>query len=147
MVYPRTALGPPPMEGMPENVKEVFLEAREVAPVSRKSAAGLLRLALQLLLDDLEPGGGDINAKIGRLVTRGLDESVQQAMDVLRVVGNASVHPGQINLDDDDDLLEGLFELINMIVEQVIVRKKRLAGLFGRLPKENVEGIQRRDGR
>ena len=114
--------------------------------MSKKSAAALLRLALQVLVDDLEPGSGTINDKIGALVQKGLDPGVQQAMDVLRVVGNNAVHPGQIDLDADDALLLALFGLLNLIVDQVITRPKMLAGLFGSLPQTAQDGVARRDG-
>jgi hypothetical protein len=130
---------------MPDDVLAVFNEAREVAPMSKKSAAALLRLALQMLVDDLEPGSAAINAKIGALVKRGLDPQVQQAMDVVRVVGNNAVHPGQIDLDGDDQLLPALFGLVNMIVEQVITRPKVVAELFGSLPPAARAGVAKRD--
>lgn len=145
LIYPRTRIGPEPLAQTPAPVLAIYEEAREVAGISRKSAAGLLRLALQMLLDELEPGDAAINTKIAALVRRGLDENVQRAMDILRVVGNESVHPGQIDLDADDELLLGLFALINLIVEQVIVRREQVDSLFSRLPKAKVEAIERRD--
>jgi len=147
MIYPLDRQGDEPHEEMPSTVRDIYEEARATAPVSRKSAAGLLRLGLQLLVDDLEPGSGSIDAKIGALVTRGLDPHVQQAMDVLRVVGNESVHPGTIDLNTDDDLLPALFRLVNLIVEQVIARPRHVADLFAKLPPGKLEAIQRRDGK
>lgn len=99
---------------MPPDVLAVYEEARDVSGISKKSAGALLRLALQMLVDDLEQGSAPINTKIGELVKRGLDPQVQQAMDVVRVVGNNAVHPGQIDLDADEDLLPARFALINL---------------------------------
>lgn len=146
MIYPLERLGSPPHDDMPEKVLSVYEEARSVAPISKKSAAGLLRLALQMLVDDLEVGGGSIDQKIGKLVQRGLDPQVQRAMDVLRVMGNESVHPGTIDLDADPELLDALFGLANLIVEQVITRPKHVSDLFSKLPAEKLEAIERRDG-
>jgi hypothetical protein len=146
MVYPMRRTGPSPHADMPTDVLAVYEEARDVSAISKKSAAALLRLALQILADDLEQGSAPINTKIGALVKRGLDPQVQQAMDVVRVVGNNAVHPGQIDLDGDDDLLPALFALINLIVEQVITRPKAVAGLFGSLPPSAQAAVARRDG-
>ena len=146
MIFPLDRLGEPPHEDMPENVRDVYEEARSVAPISKRSAAGLLRLALQMLVDDLEEGRGTIDQKIGKLVQRGLDPQVQKAMDVLRVAGNESVHPGTMDLDADPDLLDALFGLANLIVEQVITRPKHVGYLFSKLPPEKLDAIQRRDG-
>lgn len=146
MNHPQMGSGPDPADDMPEKVLAVYEEASQVLSISRKSAAALLRLALQILVDDLEPGSGTINAKIGKLVANGLDPRVQQAMDVLRVIGNDSVHPGQINLDDEDiATTHALFDLLNLIVEQVITRPNQVTDMFARLPEDKRKGIEQRD--
>ncbi len=108
-------------------------------------ACALLRLATQKLADDLEPGPGDLNAKIGRLVSNGLPEMVQQALDSLRVIGNEAVHPGELDLDDDVET--ALFELLNLTVEDRITRPQRVQDLYGKLPPSKLQGISNRDGR
>ena len=145
LFYPRDRVGPAPHGDMPEDVQSLYEEAREVSSTSRRSAAALLRLALQVLVDQLQPGPGDINKKIGQLVRAGLDPQVQQAMDVLRVVGNNAVHPGQIDLDSDGELVPALFGLLNVIVEQVVARPRQLADLYGALPAGAQAAIARRD--
>jgi hypothetical protein len=145
MVYPLKRQGEEAHADMPPSVLAVYEEARDVAPVSMRSAAGLLRLALQMLVDELEPGAGTIDGKIGALVRRGLDPQVQQAMDVLRVVGNEAVHPGQIDLEADDVSVPALFNLVNIIVEQVLTRPKHIGGLFAKLPQTKLDAIQKRD--
>ncbi len=145
LLYPATRIDVPPHEDMPDNVRALYEGARTVGGVSRKSAAALIRLALQTLVDHLEPGSGDVNKKIGRLVSKGLDSQVQQAMDVLRVVGNNAVHPGQIDLDGDDDLVPSLFALANLVVEQMISRPKRMQSLYDALPDAARAAIAKRD--
>ena len=145
LIYPDVRLGRPPHADMPNEVKALYDEARDVSGRSRKSAAALLRLALQHLIDDLEPGTAPINDKIGALVKRGLHPDVQRAMDVLRVVGNNAVHPGEIDLDADDELLPSLFELLNLVVEQVVTRPKQVASLFGSLPAGAQAAVAKRD--
>lgn len=147
LIYPTIRTGPPPTPDMPKTVTALYEEARAVAQVSKKSAAGLLRLALQHLVDDLEPGPGDINLKIGSLVQAGLRPDVQRAMDVLRVVGNNAVHPGQINVDDDPDLVPSLFSLIQIIVEEMITRKHMIDELYGALPEGALDRIESRNAK
>jgi hypothetical protein len=147
LVYPMAGgIGPEPHGDMPESVRELYREAQGVCPYSRRSAAALLRLALQVLIDDLEDAGGDVNAKIGRLVRRGLSVQVQQAMDVVRVVGNNAVHPGQLDVDGDSELVPSLFSLINVVVEQMITTPKTIGALFDALPEGARTAITRRDG-
>ena len=84
--------------------------------------------------------------KIGTLVAQGLHPDAQKAMDVLRVVGNNAVHPGQISLEADDGLIPALFSMLNLVVEQVIERPKQVTTLFESLPEGAREAIVRRDG-
>ena len=146
LVFPRTRLGVAPNPDMPDKVRTVYDEAREVSSISRKSAAGLLRLALQMLIDELEPGPGAINTKIGALVGKGLPEPIQQAMDALRVIGNESVHPGQIDLDGaDDETVNAMFKMLNVIVEDRISTPKQVREMYDLIPQDKRDGIENRD--
>ncbi len=147
LIYPEgLRLGSEPIEGMPDAVVALYNEARDVSTRSPRSAAALLRLALQLLLDEIRPGKGQINDKIGALVKDGLDVRVQQAMDALRVIGNNALHPGEIDIEEDDSLVPGLFAVINMIVEQMILRPAQVAALYDAIPQGAADAIRRRDG-
>jgi len=137
--------GPDPNPDMPKNVLDIYEEARRVLPVSVRSCAALLRLALQVLIETLEPGRGHINQKIRRLVERGLEPSAQKAMDVLRVVGNNAVHPGSIELEEDGELVPALFGLLNLVVHHVISRPRQIEALFDSLPESARQAIAKRD--
>lgn len=138
--------GTPPLPEMPEDVQAVYEEARQVAAVSPRAGVALLRLALQMLVDDLVTGTANIYDKIGDLVKRGLDPNVQKAMDVLRFYGNNAVHPGQIEVDSEPNTLPALFALLNLIVEHVIVRAQSVQALYETLPERQREAIAKRDG-
>lgn len=131
---------------MPEEVAAIYEEARQTFSVSPRSAAALLRLATQMLVDNLVDGNLPLDRKIGRLVQRGLDPTLQQALDVLRVIGNNAVHPGQIAIDGESGQVGKLFDLLNLVVEQFISRERVVADLFADLPEGPREAISRRDG-
>ncbi|MGI8328316.1 DUF4145 domain-containing protein [Actinomadura scrupuli] len=137
--------GPDPNPDMPQAVQDIYEEARAVYELSPRSCGALLRLALQVLVDELEPGAGSINKKIGRLVEHGLDPTIQKAMDVLRVVGNNSVHPGSISLAEDVETIPSLFEMLNLIVQHVVSRPRQVEALFNTLPDGAREAIRQRD--
>ncbi|MFI5611085.1 DUF4145 domain-containing protein [Amycolatopsis sp. NPDC051903] len=146
LVWPdRSKFGPSPNPDMPKEVRKLYEEARAVFPISPRSSGALLRLALQVLIDTLEPGKKTINEKIRRLVARGLEPTTKKAMDVLRVVGNNAVHPGEIELDGDDDLIPALFALLNLVVHHVLSRPKQVDSLFDSLPESARTAIERRD--
>ncbi|MEV0216126.1 DUF4145 domain-containing protein [Micromonospora sp. ALFpr18c] len=123
----------------------MYQEAQSVAELSPRSAAGLLRLALQMLVDELVPGPGALDGKIGKLVAQGLDPRIQRAMDVLRVIGNNAVHPGQIDLEGNASIVRSLFGLLNLVIEQMISRPKHIDSIFDILPEGALEGIERRN--
>ncbi|EOU1603922.1 DUF4145 domain-containing protein [Clostridium perfringens] len=132
---------------MPENVKKIYNEAREVFPISAKAAAALLRLALQYLCVELGGKGKNINDDIAKLVKEGLPIQIQQALDIVRVVGNNAVHPGELNLDDNKEVARTLFDIINFIVENRIVQPKKIEELYNSLPKKVLIGIEKRDNK
>lgn len=87
---------------MPESVKQLYNEAGSIYSKSPRAACALLRLAIDRLCNELGETDRDINKNIGALVEKGLPKSIQQALDVVRVVGNKAVHPGHIEFDVDD---------------------------------------------
>jgi hypothetical protein len=131
---------------MPENIKEIYLEARAVFEKSPRSAAALLRLALQILLKVIGGKGDNPNNDIGTLLKTGqISPDIQKACDVLRVVGNNAVHPGQIDVNDNQELAAGLFYLLNYIVREKIESQAEVSELFSKLPKAVIENIAKRD--
>lgn len=71
---------------------------------------------------------------------------IQQALDVVRVVGNNAVHPGELTEEDISDVAISLFDLLNAIVEDRIARPKALEALYERLPEGARNAIAKRDG-
>jgi hypothetical protein len=92
-----------------------------------------------------EPGKS-LNDDIGALVKKGLDPHMQQALDIVRVVGNNAVHPGQIDLRDDRDAALKLFELVNEIAQELITRPRRMEKLYKHVvPESDRQKIAKRD--
>ena len=147
LVLPTVKRGAPPHPDTPSSIEADFQEARSIVNLSPRGAAALLRLAIQKLCVELGEPGRDLNTDIGSLVAKGLPVEIQQALDAVRVVGNEAVHPGELDLRDDFDTAEHLFELVNMIVEERISKPKRLAALYERLPTAKREAIVARNER
>jgi hypothetical protein len=110
-----------------------------------RGAAALLRLAIQKLCKHLGEKGKNIDNDIGALVEKGLDGRIQKALDIVRVIGNNAVHPGQIDLRDDRATAEELFDLVNLIAETMINQPKHIEELYDRLPQGAREAIEKRD--
>ena len=135
-----------PNADMPDSVKQLYGEAGLIYTKSPRAACALLRLAIDRLCNELGENDRDINKNISALVKRGLSVDVQQALDIVRVVGNKAVHPGQIAFDvDNKETAETLFTLINIIVDRLISEPKRIASIFDKLPDSVKEAVQKRD--
>ena len=145
MIYPANPVGPAAIEGMPEEIRTDYEEARSIAEASPRAAAALLRLAVQKLCKLLGEKGKDINQDIANLVKKGLSVEVQQALDIVRVIGNNAVHPGRIDLKDSPQVCDGLFVLINMITDRMIIQPKKLEELYSSLPDSSLQAIGKRD--
>ena len=147
MVIPSHSTAPVAHEDFPDGPKADYDEAREIAGLSPKAAAALLRLCLQKLMVELGEKGKNINDDIQSLVKKGVPEFVQQALDFCRVVGNNAVHPGEIVIDDTPEIALALFEMLNVIVEHRIAMPKRIREQYNELPEAARRAIEKRDAK
>jgi hypothetical protein len=146
-IYPINATVAMPSQDMPPDVASDYLEARAIFEASPRSSAALLRLAIQKLCRHLGQPGKNINDDIGALVKAGLPIEIQQALDYVRVIGNNAVHPGNLNVADNPDTAKALFELINIIIEVMITRPRKIQNLYNSLPGSVQQAIHKRDNK
>lgn len=147
LVYPKTRFQVPPNPDMPEDIQRDFVEAAEIVESSPRGAAALLRLAVQKLCIHLGAEGRTIDDNIADFVSKGLPAPVQQALDTVRVIGNESVHPGVMDMDDDAETAKTLFNIVNSIVTAMITNPNELSKMYGSLPENKLKGIKQRDAR
>lgn len=145
LVHPENYEAPLASPDMPNSLLKDFNEARAIFNNSPRGSAALLRLCIQKLCIELGEKGDNLNHDIGKLVKKGLPTEVQQALDSIRVIGNESVHPGQIDLNDDRETAEGLFELVNFIIEKMITEKKQISSIYEKIPENKRKQIEKRD--
>lgn len=146
LIYPDKSTVEDANADMPEDIKTDYDEAKEILNKSPRSAAALLRLALQKLLRHLGEKGDNINNDIKNLVKLGLPAQFQQALDTIRVIGNNAVHPGQIDINDNPEIARALFGLLNVICDYFITQPKKIAEIYGSLPEKDLNNIAKRDG-
>lgn len=148
IIHPAISSAPNPAIDMPDDVKKDYEEARQICNVSPKAAAALLRLAVQRLMPHLGEKGKKIDDDIGSLVQKGLPVDIQQALDIVRVIGNNAVHPGTIDINDDMEIVETLFSCINITVEYMITNPRKIRETFQKkIPQNTKEAIDKRDGK
>ncbi len=145
MIYPFSGIAPLPNPDLPEHITLDYLEARDIASLSPRGSAALLRLCIQKLCVHLGEPGKDLNADIGSLVKKGLNQGIQKSLDIVRVIGNESVHPGTIDLRDDPQTSARLFMLINIIADALITQPKMIEETYGMIPDGKRKGIENRD--
>jgi hypothetical protein len=150
MVLPLVGGAPIPHRDLPPDVKEIYEEARSIVSRSPRSSAALLRLSIEMLTDRIlqqDSKGRNLFSKIGLLVEQGLPDKIQKSLDILRVIGNHSVHPGQINITDDYGTALNLFKYINMIADYMIRQPKELDEAYKNLPEKDLKSIKKRDSK
>ena len=138
MILPKASIAPYPHEDMPEDVKLDYLEARNIVNDSPRGASALLRLAIQKLCVHLGGKGKNIDDDIALLVQNGLSKKVQSSLDIVRVVGNNSVHPGELSNDDIQHIAITLFKLVNLIIDNQITQPKETDELYVNVVPENI---------
>lgn len=132
---------------MPDACKEIYNEAALVFSYSRRAAAALLRLCLQLLLKEAGIPGSSIDKQIQNLIKSGEDPSDVLYMDICRILGNESVHPGTINLNEDTDTAAVLFMFINMATSRLFTVKRQINEIYQKLPAGARKALEDRNAR
>ena len=117
-----------------------------IVDLSPRGAAALLRLAIQKLCAHLGERGKNIDDDIGSLVKTGLDPLVTQSLNAVRVIRNEAVHPGVIDLCDERAAAERLFDLVNIVAEQMITHPRSVGEMYAKLPTSKIDALERRDG-
>ncbi|MFC2754323.1 MAG: DUF4145 domain-containing protein [Candidatus Nanogingivalis sp.] len=146
IIYPRSITVENPNPDMPEVAKGLYMESAKILQDSPRASAALLRLALQEILNEVVKGGvkNNINKNIG-ILSKEVDEDTWKAMDLIRIIGNNAVHPGEIQVEEENT--EYMYNLLNIIVQKTISNKKHIDDRFKRLPKSIRESINRRSNK
>jgi hypothetical protein len=145
MIHPDSSPAPLPNPDLPDDIKADYSEARTIISRSPRGACALLRLCVQKLCGFLGESGKDINADIAALVKKGLNAKIQKSLDIVRVIGNEAVHPGQIDLRDQPSTATQLCNLLNLIADATITQPKAIESLYSGLPETKLEQIEKRD--
>jgi Domain of unknown function (DUF4145) len=148
VVYPRLQNSVfAPNQDLNTDIQADFNEAASILDPSPRGAAALLRLCIQKLCVQLGQPGKHLDTDIAALVQMGLDVHIQQALDIVRVVGNSAVHPGALDLRDDRATASTLFGLVNVIAESLITQPARVKALYAQVVPPSVQAaIKKRDG-
>jgi hypothetical protein len=147
IVFPPEKQGILPNQDLPDDIIQDFEEARTIVGLSPRGAAALLRLCIQKLCVFLGEKGKDLDKDIASLVAKNLNPLVQKSLDIVRVIGNEAVHPGLIDLNDNRDTANKLFNLINSIADQMITNPKNVEKLYEQLPEGKRKAIEERNGK
>lgn len=147
ILYPSNPINtlPEPHKDLPVELILDYEEARSIAHLSPRGSAAILRLILQKLCIHLGCKGKNIDNDIADLVTKGLPQQVQKALDIIRVIGNEAVHPGTLNINDDKAIVGNLLTIINIIVAELITKPKLIDTLYSNLPQSKLDAISKRD--
>lgn len=138
VIYPLNNFSiPKPNQNLDDDLKEIYEEARAVYSLSARSSGALLRLLLQIFVNRYlkRPETANLSKGIEALMEQdGITSQIIQIMTIVRVTGNDCAHPSQLDSLDTLDEVRVLFELINLLVEVLIEKPKRIQELFDSIP-------------
>lgn len=157
LAYPDAAATddvPEPVAGMPDEVRELYLEASAVLPHSRRAAAALCRASLERLAKHLTvdlPPGRSLDERLITLSGKTTD-GLARAVQIVRHAGNTALHGARdddesvvIYMDGDEaDLIDLFFVTINELVDELILRPARVQAAYDLLPAPKREAIERK---
>ena len=145
LIFPDRLTAPLPNNDMPDNVKKIYGEARQISNKSPTAACALLRVCIDKLCIHLGEEDGTLYNKIGNLVEKGLPPLIQKSLDSVRITGNDELHVGEINVEDNEKTVTSLFKMINIIVQTMISNPKMVESYYGDLPEDKLDGVNQRD--
>lgn len=145
MIFPKKIAVEKSNPDLSLEIQADYLEAANVLNDSPRSAAAILRLALQKLCIQLGEKGQNINDDIAALVKKGLNPTIQKSLDALRITGNNALHPGELDLKEDVARVIKLFGLLNFIAEKMITEPKEIGAFYDELPDGAKQAVQKRD--
>ncbi len=145
IIYPKQIQVSQPNTDLSTEIQKDYLEAANVLRESPRSAAAILRLALQKLCQQLGEKGENINDDIASLVKKGLNPAIQKSLDSLRITGNNALHPGELDLTEDVERVLQLFKLLNFIAEKMLTEPKEINSFYDQLPEGAKEAVIKRD--
>ena len=121
------------------------MKPEKLLDASPRGAAALLRLCIQKLCLHLNEEGQDLDQDIGHLVNKGLNPLVRDSLDIVRVIGDEAVPPGELDPRDDGDTAMRLFEIVNAIADGMISQPKNVKSMYEKLPESKREEINKRN--
>lgn len=126
LLYPAQTEVPKPNTDMPLNVKEVYNEAASIYNNSLRAGLALLRLGLELLCDQVGYNKGKLYHRIEKLAEDGvIDNDIKDIAHGVRGLGNDAIHTKQIGEKATLNEVKIVFELLNIITEELITKPKR----------------------
>ena len=136
LVHPFNVARTAPPE-VPKEIREDFLEAATVLPISEKASAALSRRCLQNLLTDRGYKKRDLNDQIEDAL-KDLPKRIGENLDAIRNIGNFAAHPMKhkstgllVNVEPEEaswnlDVLEELFEYYYVQPKRAEAKRKKL---------------------
>ncbi len=118
---------------LPVEALRDYNEAVDVANLSAKSAAALLRLALYKLCRHIAHHD-TLEENVAVLIKRGLPRELEHGLYEVRCLGAYAVAPGTIVQEDKLEMAFALFSFINSICDYFITQPKKIHEAVINLP-------------
>ena len=102
-----------------EGLIPLYEEAMKIVEASPASACALLRMLLQMLIQERGLRGRDLHKDINTLVDRGAPVGLLRALDAIELAGSESRQPSQINLVNGHKDAQNMVMFLHLFVNQM----------------------------
>lgn len=109
----------PTPEGLSPKLIPLYGEAMKIVEASPASACALLRMLLQMLIQERGLRGRDLHKDINTLVDRGAPVGLLRALDAIELAGSESRQPNQINLVNGHKDAQNMVMFLHLFVNQM----------------------------
>jgi hypothetical protein len=111
------------LDKTPALAEEDFEEAAAILNKSPRGATALMRVCIQKLVPLLKQNGKYLDTSMSSLVRKGLEVDIQQAMEVLQILGNDLVQPTNLNTQEDKEMALRFVDSLKAILERRMLKK------------------------
>lgn len=149
IIYPNVNALPVCHVDAPSRVSIVYAEASQCYSISLRASAALIRVATEQLLREVFQS----EKMLGQLIESNKDKlgNCYAMANALRLTGNDGSHATAEILDLEDDsneLVAGMFELFNALVEKLIAEPNRTHAFLQKInDKKSIKGFDSRSSK
>ena len=131
IIYPENKMN---VKNIPKYIASTFEAALKIKNIDRESCLVLLRKTLELICNEKEAKGYDLDSKVKDLISQKIfPKELEDAYWIIRSSGNQAAHTTNINLHNYD--IKQIIDILYTIIDYLYITPSKIKYLKNKLEK------------